>query len=378
MHYIEFILYVLLLGYGLLIVYFLIGWLKIPKRNSAVKSDEYNSFTVIISARNEAHCIGKNLQNLFQQTYPLQFFEVIIINDHSTDNTLEVLHLFQSEYQQYPIRIIDLSQYPAVSNKKQAITLGVEMASYNWIILTDADCIRHHNWLQSVNNFIAQHSAVQLIYAPVVLQANNWFEKLQSLEFSGLLGIGAASIQMGRPNMCSAANLVFKKKVFEQVNGYQGNQHIASGDDEFLMHKIHKQFPGTLAFLKDSESIVSTSSAPTLNDFIEQRKRWVSKSTKYENKGITLILVGAYLLNLLILLFILLLVIDLHYAVIGIGVLLIKTIIEGVFLYRVLKFFRIESYIWLLPLAAPLHVIYVVVIGLLANSKSYQWKGRIH
>ncbi len=378
MNYFELIQIILLIAYLLLILYFFMGWGLIEPPIEFNKEGKHHQFSIIISARNEAGSIEENLNDLLKQSYSIAHFELIVINDHSEDSTLTILHQFKEANPTFPIQIVDLNFYPVVSNKKQAITLGVELAKFEWIVLTDADCTRHQNWLSALNCLINKQSQLNFIYAPVCLKATNWFEKLQALEFAGLLGIGAGSIKLNTPNMCSAANLAFKKEAFNRVNGYEGNQHIASGDDEFLMHKIHKMFPGSLSFLKDATAIVYTKAAPDLKQFIEQRKRWVSKSTKYENKTITLILIGAYVLNLMIAFDLIMLVWDINWFKLGVQMLCLKTIIEGLFLYSVLKFFKIESYIWFLSIAAPMYVIYVIVIGLLANIKSYHWKGRIH
>ena len=378
MNYLDTILLILTLGYIVLMLYFYLGWLKIIQHNGNENTAASNKFSILISMRNEAHCVLDNLTNLFQQNYPLTHYELILINDHSTDNTLEIITDFKNAHPELPISVIDLSKEFGVKNKKQAITKGIDNAKYDWIVLTDADCSRRATWLLAVNRLLAQKKHLNFVYAPVVLQANNWFQKLQSLEFSGLLGIGAGSIQLSNPNMCSAANLIFRKSIFNQVEGYKGNEQIASGDDEFLMHKIHVKFPGTLAFLKDREAIVSTKSASNLNEFMEQRKRWVSKSTKYENKSITFILVAAYLFNLLLVFYLSYGIVELGFLKLGIFVLLMKTFVEGLFIFSVLKFIKLESYIWYLPIAAPFHLLYVITIGLLANTKKYQWKDRTH
>ncbi len=378
MNYFELIQVAFFIAYVILILYFFWGWHLIPSEKEENEQKNQIPFSILISARNEADCILENLNNLRQQTYSINLFEVIVINDYSTDGTLEIVVDFKKRYPEFPIQVVDLKNHPSISNKKQAITLGVEMATHDWILLTDADCTRQANWMQALNQFLIKNPHLNFVYAPVCLLATNWFEKLQALEFTGLLGIGAGSIQLSTPNMCSAANLAFHKAAFTAVNGYEGNQHIASGDDEFLMHKIHHKMPGTLAFLKDFRAIVYTRSASNVKQFVEQRKRWVSKSTKYENKSITGILIGAYLLNLFIAFDLLMLVWDFNTFKLGVELLVVKTLIEGLFIYSVLKFFKTELYIWLLPIAAPLHVLYVIVIGFLANSKTYHWKGRIH
>ncbi len=378
MNNLDLTLLILTIGYLVMIGYFYFGWVKIPKIKNKQQAELNSQFSILISLRNEAHCIHENLVNLFQQNYPVDLFELILINDHSTDNTIDIITNFKNLHPAFPIQIIDLSKDSSIKNKKQAITIGIENAKYDWIVLTDADCTREVTWLQALNRYLSQNMQLNFVYAPVVLQANNWFEKLQSLEFSGLMGIGAGSIQLSNPNMCSAANLIFKKRIFNEVEGYKGNEQIASGDDEFLMHKIHLKFPGTLAFLKDKEALVFTKAASTLNELIEQRKRWVSKSTKYENKYITLILVAAYIFNLLLVFYLVYGLFEMSFLKTGILLFLCKTLAEGLFIFSVLKFLKLESYIWYLPIAAPLHLFYVITIGLLANTKKYHWKERTH
>jgi hypothetical protein len=211
-----------------------------------------------------------------------------------------------------------------------------------------------------------------MVYAPVEFAAKNIFEKLQALEFAGLVGVGAAAMELKYPNMCSAANLIFEKKVFFEVNGYADNMHVISGDDEFLMHKIFKIYPNQVQFLHQKEAIVLTGANGTLSQLTEQRKRWVSKSTKYENRYITFILIMAYFYNISM---VVNLFIDWHLAFHQI---IFKTLIEGFFLVTILKLFGKTKLILLLPLAEIFHVLYVIIIGIWANFGTYNWKGRTH
>jgi hypothetical protein len=226
-------------------------------------------------------------------------------------------------------------------------------------------------WLQSINDFI-NISSSKLVYAPVEFKANNIFEKLQALEFVGLVGVGAAAMELKNPNMCSAANLIFEKQVFFEVNGYTDNDHIMTGDDEFLMHKIFKRYPNQVKFLFDKNAIVETGANGTLAQLTEQRKRWVSKSTKYENRYITLILVMAYFYNLSMAINVFI------NCQLAFNQLLFKIFIEGLFLFTMLKFYNKKWLILLLPLAEIFHVIYVIIIGIWANFAPYKWKERTH
>jgi cellulose synthase/poly-beta-1,6-N-acetylglucosamine synthase-like glycosyltransferase len=333
--------------YVLLIGTYAIGWMMIPARVSKKSVAHQNTFTILIAARNEAKVIEKCLSDIFHQHFPSSNFEVIVINDYSTDETA--------------LRVSKM--------KKAAITHGVSMANCSYIILTDADCERGSNWLSAIDAMVTDTHA-KMIYAPVVFKSANIFEHIQALEFAGLVGIGAAAIRLNNPNMCSAANLIFEKQTFFEVDGYKGNEDVASGDDEYLLHKVCKRYPGRVHFLKSKDAIVSTSANSSLAQLAEQRKRWVSKSTKYENRFITAILVAAYLFNASIIaaLFIL--------PVYGIAMILAKMVIEGIFLFLVLGFFSKRHYLLLLPFAETFHILYVLIIGILANTSAYKWRGR--
>jgi hypothetical protein len=237
--------------------------------------------------------------------------------------------------------------------------------------------VRGPQWLGAIDLFM-QEKAVKMMYAPVFFSASNTFEGIQSLEFSGLVGIGAAAIHLKNPNMCSAANLVFSKAAFKEVGGYTDNIHMASGDDEFLLHKIFKKYPKEVWFLKDKRAIVETSPNGSLQQLAQQRTRWVSKSTKYEERYITAILVGAYLFNFSILFNLIYGYWNPLYFKIGLVQTVLKTFVEGLFLFQVTSFFGKRYLIWFLPIAEPLHILYVIIIGIWANIKPYTWKNRTH
>lgn len=359
---------ILLVFYVLLISIYHIGWVLIPYYKTKPLKAKL-SFSILIPVRNEENYIQNCLLSLIKQEYT-GAFEILVIDDYSTDNTRQVVEEFIKSHPSHPIKLYQLSNYPqAMEVKKAAITFGVSQSQFDYIILTDADCVRGENWLKTIHGFIEENKSI-MIYAPVMFNAGNTFERIQALEFSGLVAIGGAAIRLKNPNMCSAANLIFAKQAFYEVGGYHGNEDIASGDDEFLLHKIFKLYPQHVHFLKNRNAIAYTTSNASLKQLAEQRKRWVSKSMKYENRYITAILVAAYLFNfsLVVNLFL-----DFYTGLILLGV---KTLVEGVFLFNVMSFFSKRRYLLLLPLAEVFHIIYVIIIGIWANVTTYQWKER--
>jgi glycosyltransferase involved in cell wall biosynthesis len=359
---------IFLLFYVLLISIYHIGWILIPYYKQLNTQSKY-SFTILVPARNEEHTIQHCLQSLINQNYTGQF-EILIINDYSTDSTAQQVNAFIKESKAHHVRLINLAETSAYHGvKKAGITYGISCARSEYIILTDADCTRGENWLTTINSFIGTHKS-KMIYAPVMFNANNMFERIQALEFSGLVAIGGAAIQLKNPNMCSAANLIFSKQVFVEVEGYKGNENIASGDDEFLLHKVFKRYPNDIHFLKHRDAVVYTTANASVKQLTEQRRRWVSKSMKYENRYITAILIAAYLFN--VMLFVNLL----NNLKLGLLLLGVKAVVEGLFLFNVLSFFNRRRYLLLLPIAEIFHIIYVIVIGIWANVSTYSWKNR--
>lgn len=357
------------LFYVSLITIYHIGWLKIkPFKFRSVEKKV--TFSVIIPARNEAHNIEECLRGVMEQNYPQHAYEVIVVNDHSVDDTAKIVEHLIATSQSGNVRLINMQDDEKMRlMKKAAITYAISQSNNDYIVLTDADCTRGELWLESINSFINQHST-KMIYAPVEFKARNIFEKIQSLEFAGLVAIGGAAIRLKNPNMCSAANLIFEKGLFNEIHGYEGNEDIASGDDEFLLHKAFKIYPENIHFLKSRNAIVKTTANASIKQLSDQRRRWVSKSTKYENRYITAILAGAYLFNALVFVN---LIFNFKY---GLILLAAKTIAEGLFLFNVMRFFKKESYLLLLPLAEFFHILYVLVIGIWANLGTYNWKGR--
>ena len=225
----------LLVLYSFLILYYRAGWQEL-KPFSQTGQGSSIKISVIIPARNEEENIGKLLSSLEKQTYPKHLFEVIVVDDHSTDNTATVVNNYSFA------KLIKLEFDNINSYKKKAIETGIAAASGELIVTTDADCIVQENWLKTIAAFKEKTNAV-FIAAPVVMECNSTLlQTFQALDFLVLQGITAASVQKRIHNMCNGANLAYEKKVFFEVNGFAGIDHIASGDDMLLMQKIAQRF----------------------------------------------------------------------------------------------------------------------------------------
>jgi poly-beta-1,6-N-acetyl-D-glucosamine synthase len=357
--------------YSLLIIYYWQSWINIPDFKVAEKVNV--KISVIISARNEEKNIGALLKALQQQSYSKELFEVIVIDDHSTDKTASIVRL-------YPFaKLIQLKEDGINSYKKKAIETGIAAATGELIVTTDADCIPPNDWLQTITSFYKKTNAV-FIAAPVVIDCGfSAVQIFQSLDFMVLQGITGASVFKKIHSMCNGANLAYERKVFYEVGGFTGIDQIASGDDMLLMHKIWKKYPDRIHYLKSKDAIVSTQPVSSWVAFFNQRIRWASKADKYDDKRIFAVLLLVYLFNLsLLVLPITTLFIHFSFSVFYCWFLLlaVKTIVELLFLYPVAEFFNKTKLLWLFPLFQPLHILYTVIAGLLGKFGSYTWKER--
>jgi cellulose synthase/poly-beta-1,6-N-acetylglucosamine synthase-like glycosyltransferase len=356
--------------YSILILYYWQSWKAIPEFSAQSKTSAV-SISIIIPARNEEENIRCLLTAIQKQTFPGNLFEIIVINDHSTDNTSEIVKEFSE------VILIELKEAALNSYKKKAIETGVAAASNELIVTTDADCIPPATWLETIALFKEQNDSV-FIAAPVVfdLQKENFLSIFQTLDFMILQGITGASVHTKIHSMCNGANLAYEKKAFKEVNGFEGIDQLASGDDMLLMHKIAKKNPGKVHYLRSTAAIVSTQPMKTWKDLFNQRIRWASKATYYDDKRIIGVLLLVYLFNLS---FLVLLVAGFWSPAFWLYLFIFwvaKTIVEFPFVYSVARFFDRQSLLKYFFFFQPFHIFYTIIAGWLGQSGKYEWKGR--
>ena len=331
------------------------------------------TITVIIPVRNEAGNISNLLDDLSRQTYAR--FEVIVADDSSTDATLAIVQEYTLRAP-YPLHPFPLTDERTASPKKRAISQSIARATGDLIVTTDGDCRVGPDWLASIAAFYDQTGA-KLISGPVTFTAESTlFDSLQTVEFASLIGSGAGTMALGRPTMCNGANLCYEKRVFADVGGFAGVDHLASGDDEFLMHKIAVRYPGSIRFLKSREAIVQTGPHRSWLAFYQQRKRWASKWRAYESWLPTGLAVFVFLSNaapVVAVLGWLLGFLTGHWTLVVVG---LKVVPEFLFLRQILLFLQKRASVSTIPLTQLMYPFYVVFFGLVAQGKGYRWKGR--
>jgi cellulose synthase/poly-beta-1,6-N-acetylglucosamine synthase-like glycosyltransferase len=365
----------LFLFYASLILYYRSSWLSIPVYRTSTEQPS-TSVTVIIPARDEALNIKICIESILKGTYPANLYEIIVVDDHSTDDTAAIV----KSYSLQNVRLITLKDEikgeELNSYKKKAIEIAIRKATGDLIVTTDADCILPTDWLSVIAGYYEKYHPA-FIAAPVSYYGENSFLRVfQSLDFMTLQGITGAALYKRFHNMCNGANLAYEKKAFYEVNGFTDIDKLASGDDMMLMHKIHSRYPDRVMYLKSEDAIVRTKPMDTWGQFFNQRIRWSSKSDKYADNKIIGVLMLVYLFNVCLLI---LAIAAFFFPSLWIWLLSIlagKILVELLFLFPVASFFGKRKLLWWFIPSQPFHILYIIIAGWLGKFGSYKWKGR--
>jgi len=367
--------------YGGGIVWYHRAWRTLPGFHPKRKDGFHTRISVLIPARNEEANIGRCLDSLAAQTYPRHLFEVLVMDDHSTDNTARVI----KEFSGLPVRYLSMASIPAAAtvtaHKKFAIETGIGQASGELIVATDADCIAGPDWLLTLAACYEERNAA-FIAAPVRIggqprvRTNTLLSIFQTLDFITLQGITGAAVSKRIHSMCNGANLAYARSAFYEVGGFTGIDQIPSGDDMLLMHKIALRHPDRVFFLKSPAAIVSTRPETRWSGFFNQRIRWASKADRYDDKRIFWVLLLVYFVNLLFLILAIAAFADRWWGFLLLILLVVKTTVEYPFVADVAGFFGQRRLMAYFPFLQPLHIGYTLVAGWLGKFGSYRWKDR--
>lgn len=367
-----FIFFVLLLIYCLIIDYYRRRWKQIPEYIAADGIAPEVKISVIVAVRNEENNVPRLAQNFSQQSYPTNLVQYIFINDHSTDETLARLNEAFSSFN----NVMILSLPDNVEGKKHAIAYGIQHATGELIVTTDADCVVQPDWLYILSSFYLETGA-KFIAAPVkMISRNNLLGIFQRLDFMTMQGITGASVHNKLHMMCNGANLAYSRTAFHEVNGFEGIDHIPSGDDMLLMYKIFERYPSQVFYLKSIAAIVETPAESSLTNFFNQRIRWASKAVHYRDKKIFYVLLLTWLVNAGFVVLTTLCLLNYRLWWLLLLMFCIKVLVEFPFVNSIAALFNERRLLKFFPLLQPLHIIYIVVSGWFGRFGTYEWKTR--
>jgi len=360
--------------YFSIIISFIIGFDKVETITNRLTVPK-NSFSIVVPFRNEAKNLTDLLNSILALNYPVNMFEVLLINDASEDDSITIIENFKQQFPSIAILLLNNKRISG-SPKKDAINTAISTAKFEWIVTTDADCIVSKNWLYLFNQFIEDKKPV-FISAPVKFkEESSLLYQFQNLNFLSLIGSTIGSFGIKKPILCNGANLCYNKAIFEKLNGFEGNSSIASGDDIFLLEKMIENFPEETHYLKSQDAIVETKSEKTIEFFLNQQIRWTSKSANYKNIFTKFVGIVIFTMNLTILV---LLVSSLLFSFFWQWLMLIfiaKILVDFILIQKTSEFLQnkkpLKSYL-AIAFLYPFFTIFIVTVS---TFKSYKWKGR--
>lgn len=362
----------LLINYLVFLSILYAGLKRLPKKQEKIIQSEFVS--VIIPFRNESQNILASLESIAAQDYPVEKFEVIFVNDVSNDDSYEKLMRADKPDNFKVLSISDHSLGRAY--KKQAVSFGIENAKGEIIVTTDADCQHDKSWLSSLLSQFDNKTG--FVSGPVrFVPENNLFSKVQALEFASLVISGAGLIGIKKPTICNGANLAFRKSLFKSLHGYSDQMHLSSGEDELLMQKISRETDYSVKFIWEKNAVVTTNPNKNLHDFIQQRKRWASKSLFYKDN---LLIAKLAMIYLFFVSLIVQLVLAVFLSKIFIFSFIIFLLLKFIFEYKVISigsdFLFPRKLLKYFFVTEVFQIIYIIIAGVQGVFGNFNWKGR--
>lgn len=355
--------------YSAMIVYAISGWKKLLVEEEKTPT---LGVSVLVAARNESVNIETVVRDIFNQSYSTELFELIVVDDHSEDDTWEKCSALQAEFPNLKV----LSNKHG-EGKKAALQTGIVQAKYGIIATVDADCRVPSEWLISMMSHWEERQTKMLL-GPIVLEpAVTVLERVQSLEMLAIMGLTGGFASHQRPVMANGANLFFEKNAFIELGGY-GNSENPSGDDVFTMLQFSEKWPDSVRFVKHYEAVVSTKPQPTYSTFWQQRKRWLSKKGGYSSSLVKGVAVITYLANVAAFVSLVAIVFSFgsFWADRLMWILFVKTLLDLIITRTVSRELQPYCGISHILIAEIFISIYVTFLGIFGNVQNYVWKGR--
>ncbi|MBD0823679.1 glycosyltransferase family 2 protein [Aestuariibaculum marinum] len=363
----------IILSYVALIGSFAYGFHKVPTFKNQTTAHK-TTFSIIIPFRNEAENLPQLLDSIKQLQYPSNLFEVLLVNDDSEDDSVDIINNFITS-SSLPVTLLNNNRM-SPSPKKDAISTAITKANNEWIITTDADCILPQLWLNTFDAFI-QENKVECIVAPVkYISQNNFLNTFQILDILSLQGATIGGFGINKPFLCNGANFAYKKTLFKALNGFEGNNQTASGDDIFFLEKTVKHNAKSVAYLKSKTIVINTNAQPSWKSLISQRIRWAAKTSRYNNWFGKLTGSIVLLTNLFI-------VLAYSFTLMGtmtsqtlVYLLMIKFSIDLYLINKTAQFFNQREVMKFYVFGFIVYPFFCVYVALASMVSTYQWKGR--
>ncbi len=327
--------------------------------------------SVIVAAHNEEKHLDDLLTSLQKQTYPAEQFEIIIVDDRSTDKTNLILKNWQKKL---PNLFVYRIEQPSVHlpAKKFALTQGIQKSRGNILLFTDADCFAAPTWISTTLSYFTDDTGVVIGFSPLKAADKKLLPRLLELEsvFNSL--VARAGLAWNIPMTATGRNLAYRKSVFKQVNGFQAIAHSISGDDDLFLHLVHRRTSFRTQFANSPKGTVASILPTSWKQFFRQRIRHFSAG-KYYNPLSKLIYALFHLSNTVLLLSPILCIWNRQIHLILV-LLFLKFSMDFFLLSSFQKSFKYSTSLCLLVLWEYFYLAEVWIIGILSNFLPIKWK----
>jgi biofilm PGA synthesis N-glycosyltransferase PgaC len=350
----QWLLIILIIPYIYLLLKIYIGLVSIKPFISSAVTQQFVS--VVIACRNEEINLSLLLNYISKQDYDPGLFEVLVIDDNSSDGTFEAASGFHG------IRNLKILRSSG-SGKKQAVRSGVEAASGNLIITTDADCRLGKSWLKTITSLYVQNKPGMIICPVRLEERKGFFHKFQELEYMSLQGVTAGTAAAGNPVMCNGANMAFTKEVYAKNTGNL-NDEIPSGDDVFLLHSIKRDTSGKILWLESQDAVVITKPADSIGSFIKQRVRWISKAGAYTDRFTRILAIVTFVTILFVWFLLIAGIFNSVFLSVLLVVIILKSVPDFLILYNTASRYRLRMLLSIFIPAQVIYPVYVIVVFL--------------
>lgn len=360
--------------YGWLIISLIQAWEESSRNRIPENYTPQIGISIIIIARNEEENISNCLLSILANEFPKNQFEIIVVDDHSDDSTIEKIKKIGANN----ISVLTLESFVGTKKingyKKAGIQYALQHAKYDYILHTDADCIVPENWIkQTAFNF---ERGVKMQAGPIGFKpVNSFLEQFQQLDMYTLMASTNAGIKSKRWYLANGANLAYQHSSLPE-NIYKESDQFASGDDVFLINQMAEHQAEKIHF--EEGILVTTVPVNILKDFIRQRVRWAGKNKNLSKGKMKNILFIPVLTNLWVLILLVLIPFYPKIAIISfIFFLFLKALID----YILLKYMhgKLNTYNTFrgFPLGFLCYPFYITLIGIVSLvTKRYEWKSR--
>ena len=348
--------------YGIIVVFLIGGFRRLPNSSN----ESLQKFSIVVAARNEERHIAALLDSLLQLEYPKDHFEIIIVNDRSTDATHKILdeYLHRTENMSVVTITDNMSDMP---HKKNALRHGIAVSRNEVLAFTDADCIVPPGWLQELSKQFTDSVGAVAGYSPYRFRHRHFANLfLRYEEYKNSL-IAAAAIGLGRAYMCTGRNFAYRKKVYDEVGGFEKIKHSVSGDDDLFLQLVRTTTRWEIRYMTSSESFIETRPPESLSQFIQQRTRHISASKYYVVDSTTAYGISHFFLFLIILL----LFVE---PIAGLIFLLFRMNLDAIFIAHGSRLIQAQVRVTEFVLNEIGLAFYTIIIGPLGFFKKFKWK----